>query len=270
MKRTHAFTACLSAVIAISGLAAGAHSQTSSTAAKVKPDVPVTMTECEGVNDCATWTFLGAQGNGQWPSGEIANLTVESLDKDTVVIHRADSTGASAGLTAVYKGTRHDDRIGGEFTSSWPGHWTSKAGNWYANIGKVSQAPPSVMHWCAAFCRTWIWVNGHYQVLGDTGPSQIVTVESWTRDSVVMHRTDTGQYPGTAVLTGQISNAGNSIDNGTITWTFHPCCGLTSGKFNATWGSAMNNLPGADPVPPTVVVAPVVCYAWFLGLVCSH
>src|SRR5206468_1623038 len=41
--------------------------------------VPVTMTECEGVNNCATWTFLGSQGNGQWPSGEIANLTVETL-----------------------------------------------------------------------------------------------------------------------------------------------------------------------------------------------
>ena len=65
---------------------------------------PVTMTECEGTNNCATWTFLGAQGNGQWPSGAVANLSVERFDADTVVIRRADSTGSSVGLRAVYKG----------------------------------------------------------------------------------------------------------------------------------------------------------------------
>src|ERR1700677_470688 len=79
---------------------------------KPKAAGPVTMTECEGTNNCATWTFLGTQGNGQWPSGEVANLTVESGDADTVVIRRADSTGSSAGLTVTYTGTRHGDRIG--------------------------------------------------------------------------------------------------------------------------------------------------------------
>jgi hypothetical protein len=63
--------------------------------------VPTAMTECEGTNNCATWTFLGGQGNGQWPSGEIANLTVERYDDKTVTIRRADSTGASAGATTT-------------------------------------------------------------------------------------------------------------------------------------------------------------------------
>jgi hypothetical protein len=49
---------------------------------------PVTMTECEGTNNCATWTFLGTQGNGQWPSGGVANLSVERFDADTVVMPR--------------------------------------------------------------------------------------------------------------------------------------------------------------------------------------
>jgi hypothetical protein len=180
---------------------------------------PVTMTECEGTNNCATWTFLGSQGNGQWPSGEVANLTVENFDADTVVIRRADSTGVAAGLTAVYKGTRHGDRIGGEFTSSWPGHWDGKAGNWYATIEKNSVSLPTLMHWCIDCANgmggTLVWENGHYLNVNDVpGQTTILTVEKFTRESVVLHRTNSGRYPGSAVLTGQISAQGNSIANG--------------------------------------------------------
>lgn len=234
---------------------------------------PVTMTECEGVNNCATWTFLGTQGNGQWPSGEIANLSVENVDADTVIIRRSDSTGASAGLTSIYKGTRHGDRIGGEFTSSWPGHWGSKSGNWYATIERLALSPPSVMHWCAAHCSTWVWNHGRYVGSAEPHPELLpgcgVTVESFTRDSVIMHRTDCGAVPGKAVLTGKISPQGNTIVNGTITWTYHPCCGLASGAFNAAWGSAINTIPGSDGPAPTVLIRPVVCYPWFFGIVCG-
>ncbi len=234
---------------------------------------PVTMTECEGTNNCATWTFLGTQGNGQWPSGEIANLTVENFDDNTVVIRRADSTGSAAGLTAIYKGTRHGNRLGGEFTSSWPGHWESQEGNWYANIGKASEGPPPVMHWCAQHCSTWVWSGNHYVGAGTPHPELTpecgVTVESFTRDSVVMHRTDCGQYPGKAVLTGKISEQGNTIVNGTITWTYHPCCGLASGVFNAAWGTAIDSIPGSDSPAAPAPARPVVCYPWFFGIVCG-
>lgn len=57
---------------------AAAQSQANTT--RSKTPTPVTMTECEGVNNCATWTFLGTQGNGQWPTGETANLSVERYD----------------------------------------------------------------------------------------------------------------------------------------------------------------------------------------------
>jgi len=40
---------------------------------KAQAAVPVTMTERERTNNCATWTFLGGQGNSQWPSGDIAH-----------------------------------------------------------------------------------------------------------------------------------------------------------------------------------------------------
>jgi hypothetical protein len=234
--------------------------------AKAPAATPVTMAECEGVNNCATWTFLGSQGNGQWPSGEIANLTVENFDADTVVIRRADSTGASAGLTAVYKGTRHGDRIGGEFTSSWPGHWDDKAGNWYATIEKNSASLPAVMHWCIDCTNgmggTLKWENGHYLALSDvSGQTTILQVESFSRQSVVLHRINSGRYPGTAELAGQISAQENTI-NGIQT----DPDGRTK-TFRAAWGSAINTLPGTRG-PDPVVVRPIVCYGWFL-IVCQ-
>ena len=248
---------------------------------KSQAAVPVTMTECEGTNNCATWTFLGGQGNGQWPSGEIANLNVERYDNDSVVIRRADSTGSSAGLTAVYTGTRHGDRVGGEFTSSWPGHWNSMSGNWYAKVERNPVSPPSVMHICLANCQTWTLDKGppfdkpHY---GSVAAGHIVIVDKWTRESVVMNRTDYGDVPGTAVLIGKLSSDGNSMVEGNITWTWHPCCGTASGPYTAAWGPAINTVPGSNaerdrgkPPQPQVVVRPVVvCVPWFFTMVCGQ
>src|ERR1700722_5662162 len=235
---------------------------------KAEATLPVKKKELEGTNNWATWTFLGKQGNGQWPSGEVANLTVESLDGDSVVIHRADSTGSSAGLTAVYKGARHGERIGGEFTSSFPGHWEDKAGNWYATIEKNSVSLPQVMHWCIGCTNgmggTLKWENGHYLNYNDVpGQTTILTVESFTRDSVVMRRTNSGRYPGTAVLTGKISAQGNTID-GIQT----DPDGRTK-TFRAAWGAAIDTLPGTRGSDPVVVVRPVVCYPWFFTVVCQ-
>jgi hypothetical protein len=238
--------------------------------------VPVTMTECAGTNNCANWTFLGGQGNGQWPSGEIANLSVEHFDADTVVIRRADSTGPSAGLTAVYNGTRHGDRIGGEFTSSWPGHWTSMAGNWYATIGKAAQSPPPVMQVCDpnGSCSTWTWNNGHYDgAWPGSGVTATMTVVRFSPESVIINRTDNGARAGYAyVYTGKISAQGDIILNGTWTGVAGTPQGGVSGRFTATWGAALQDNPAArNPVQiqRPVVVAPVVCFPWFFTVVCN-
>jgi hypothetical protein len=242
--------------------------QTAQSQSKPSSAGPVTMTECEGTNNCATWTFLGKQGNGQWPSGEMANLTVEDFDADTVVIDRADSTGNSAGLTATYRGTRHGNRIGGEYTSSWPGHWDKQEGNWYATIGKAPQSIPMVMHICIR-CDTGMggtatWDKDHYLILPDVpGQRTVLTVESFTSQSVILHRTNSGRYPGTAVLTGQISAQGNSIVNGIQTspdGSSHP--------FQAAWGTAINTVSGTRGADPVVVARPVFCYGWFF-VVCE-
>jgi len=232
--------------------------------------VPVIMTECEGVNNCATWSFLGAQGTGQWPSGDIANLSVERYDADSVVIRRADSTGVSAGLTAVYTGTRHGDRVGGDFTSSWPGHWNNQSGNWYATVQKP-QSPPPVMRVCdpAGACSNWTWNNGHYDGAWSNAIA-IMTVVSFSPGSVVIKRIDTGGRPGyyAYAYTGKISTQGNSIINGD--WIGEPGsvqAGI-SGHFTATWGAALGDNPAARRAPQTVVV-PVVCVPWFFGVVCG-
>lgn len=108
---------------------------------------------------------------------------------------------------------------------------------------------PSTLHWCSQHCSTWTLDKGapfdkpHY---GNQALGSIVIVERFTRESVIMHRTDYRPYPGTAVLRGQLSPDGNSIVNGTIEWTYHPCCGLGTGKFQAAWGAAINTVPGSD------------------------
>jgi hypothetical protein len=116
--------------------------------------------------------------------------------------------------------------------------------------------PPSVMHWCSQHCTTLTWNNGHYG-----GPDSMWIVEKWTRESVVIRRTDYRPYPGVAVLTGSVSAQSNSIENGTIQWTYHPCCGLSTGTFQAAWGTAIHTVPGSDQeraqptqaAPPTPV-----------------
>jgi hypothetical protein len=113
-----------------------------------------------------------------------------------------------------------------------------------------SQTPPKVMHWCSQHCSTWVWVGNRYVgeeiPYPERSPQCGVTVESFTAQSVVMHRTDCTPYPGKAILTGQMSSDGNSIVNGVIRWTYHPCCGLSSGVFTAAWGAAINSVPGSD------------------------
>jgi hypothetical protein len=235
---------------------------------------------------CGTWTFNGTEGTGQWRSGAFANLTVQQFDPGWVIIRRSDPSGTSPGLTAIYVGKIQGQRVEGTVTWRWLGHWTQEAqGTWFATFGEpvakdstpspqgstpqidpstsrnASQdtgqnagkfaggvalpSLPKVMHWCSQHCMTLIWENGHYTNAATPGKT-VLTVDSFTQGSVLMHRTDYGSYPGKAVLTGRISNQGNAIVDGTIAWTYHPCCGLSSGAFNAAWGAALDTVPGSD------------------------
>jgi hypothetical protein len=175
------------------------------------------MTECQGTDNCATWTLLGTQGNGQWPSGEIANLSVEKFDSNFVVIRRADSTGASAGLTAIYTGTRHGNRLGGEYKSNWPGHWANQEGNWYATIESTPQNPPPVIRVCDPIrCGTLTWDNGVYDAVWTDIPGvSTIAVVSFRSDSVEMRMTDHTDGK-TYEIKGRIASDGNSIIDGEV------------------------------------------------------
>jgi hypothetical protein len=88
------------------GMASAASGQDGATSAtRAKAPTPLSMNECEQTDRCSTWTFLGAQEKGQGPAGEVENLSIEKFDATTLIVHRSDSTGASAGLTADTGGT---------------------------------------------------------------------------------------------------------------------------------------------------------------------
>jgi len=203
----------------------------------------LTMTECEGVDNCTTWSFLssnGWKGYAKWRTGEEAILELESPSQGKITIHRTDVQGSKAGLTATYNGTLRGDRLGGEFESRFQGH--DESGNWYAIIGLTAQNPPSIMHLCIAHCFPIVWESGHYVNRGPQNTS-VYTVDSFTRGSFIMHRTDYGSFPLTATLTGQLSNDGNSVMNGVIQWTSG---NSSSGTFLAAWGAAEHSVPWTD------------------------
>jgi TPR repeat protein len=99
--------------------------------------IPARLYECEadqcapgGGGSSGTWDFQGPKGHAKWVYGAVANLTVESFSADHVVIRRADPPGTySGGLTAVYTGTIHGDRVDGSV--SWNG---GAPGKWFAFI----------------------------------------------------------------------------------------------------------------------------------------
>jgi hypothetical protein len=218
-------------VVATAAMTSTVYGQPSATT-HPKASAPILMNECEG-NTCGSWKFLGLQGNGRWPNGDVANL-VYNIEGDTIIIRRADLEGPHAGLTSVYKGTRDDDGISGKFISSWPGHWDRKSGNWYAMSGATSPQPPTIIHFCAQHCGSLILDSGppfdkpHY---GSEAAGSIWVVDNFTPESVIIRRTDSRPRPYSAVYTSRISSDGNSI---------------SGNGWKMVWGAALNTLPGSD------------------------
>src|ERR1700722_18582064 len=84
-------------------------------------------------------------------------------------------------------------------------------------LAQDKPAIPTVLHLCVAGCSagkgsTLVLGDGRYAARIQTG--SVYTIEKFPRELVVLHRTDEGQYAGTAVLPGQLSKDGNSIVNG--------------------------------------------------------
>jgi len=112
--------------------------------------------------------------------------------------------------------------------------------------------PPTVLHFCAAHCATWYLTNDHKGYTGVAGFPDVpeglgVSIASFTRDSVVLNRSDPPNqwFPSglKAVITGTVSPQGNTLENGKIQWTAGQ-----SGTFDAqiSWGTGLNAIPGQD------------------------
>lgn len=99
---------------------------------------------------------------------------------------------------------------------------------------------PTVLHFCGQHCITFTLENGQLinrtNLIGQQNVKRVLTVESFTRDNVIIHRLDTGLVSGKPVsnttdYTGRMSDNGNS---------------LSGNGWKMTWGAALNDIAGDD------------------------
>jgi hypothetical protein len=123
---------------------------------------------------------------------------------------------------------------------------------------------PSIIHECeGGLCSNWTWNDGKFTADWPNGAIATLTVQSFTAMSVVINRTDTPKSSTaglTAVYTGQIAAAGNSIVNGQVTWTWRGFRrGVAMGTWTGTWAvcSASTTMlrPAAAGLPYTTTLA---------------
>lgn len=95
---------------------------------------------CEDSDGCSDWGFNGNQGMGLWADGANANLTITHLDAHSITVHRVDSKGTGAGITADYYGTITNNWIEGSVTATWPGHQQGQTHTKWHGIIFPSQA----------------------------------------------------------------------------------------------------------------------------------
>src|SRR5580765_235782 len=139
MKVTLALIAALSLIPRFSV------AQTDALPAAVAIPILSRLTECEG-KQCSpgsegegTWQFHGLLGDAQWNNGAVAKLVIQQFDSASIVIRRIDLPNSSSyGLTAVYTGKLHGNRIDGSVVWSWNGHWDDQhpSGQWFATLLK--------------------------------------------------------------------------------------------------------------------------------------
>jgi enterochelin esterase family protein len=238
----------------------------------------VTETECAG-NPCgsakgtgAAWAFHGILGEAQWTNGAVAKLVIERFDAGGIKIRRIDlPNSVSYGLTAVYTGQLHGNRMVGSVVWSWNGHWNDRhpSGQWSATVQGLSSAPPVVavakipkaLTECEADqCAPgrsggclWTFHGTDGEARCRNGAQAQLVIEQFDRSGIVIRRTDpphSSSYGLTALYTGTL--LGDRITGyGTWSWPGHWNNHNPSGRWFATVQTAANaELP---PVPPPLV-----------------
>jgi hypothetical protein len=105
---------------------------------------------------------------------------------------------------------------------------------------------PSQMRLCAQSCFGLARVQDHYEVVSDGKVTSTYTVESFTPDTVLLHRKDASG--GTMVLRGSMTGDLSRVVNGEAEW-LTPRPGY--GPFQLSWGAQLE----AAEVPPLPIDA---------------
>lgn len=268
----------LIAVLCLLPAIASAQTSPASLVPLVKQTSMLTETECEG-NTCGTggeskgaWVFHGSLGDAQWSNGAQAKLVVQRFDEGGIDIRRIDlPNSASYGLTAVYTGTLHGNRIDGSVVWSWSGHWDDRhpSGQWSATVQGASPTPPPVAadkippsltecegNQCAPGHEggcSWVFHGLEGTAQCHNGAAANLVIQQFDEDGILIRRTDlpnSSSYGVTAIYTGTLR--GNRITGyGTWSWPGHWNNRNPSGRWSATMQEVSN--PTLPPVPPPLV-----------------
>ncbi len=241
-------------------LIAGVHGQsTQPSASGVPSSSKLAVMECQD-QVCTNWRFNHSVGFVDPTQGETSVIILRPADSkgDTVGFDRFYFGGKNDGLVARYTGNFvNDNSVMGTYT--WMGQ--TEKHSWYWEKAKISERVPSVIHFCAANCFTWTLDAGPpYDIphFGNEARGGSVNVVSWTPNSVVMKRTEHGNCPGTATITGRLSQDGNTLLDGKITWDTATCWAAgTTGSVQAAWGPALNTVRGCNQEPCSVDKQPL-------------
>jgi enterochelin esterase-like enzyme len=268
-------SASLAVLFFVSGISL-AQNTTSPSSASMQ--IPSSLTECEasqcppGSQNQGTWSFRGSLGDAHWNNGADAKLIVQKFDADGIVIRRIDLPNSSSfGLTAVYTGKMHGDRIDGSVVWSWSGHWDDRhpTSQWFATVKNARQAAPaaslikalSSMTECESNqCTrghqggcTWAFHGYEGEMNCHNGATAKLVVQKYDADGIVIFRTDLASsfsYGLTAVYTGTLR--GNLITGyGTWSWPGHWNNRNPSARWSATLQDSVN--PALPPVPPPLI-----------------
>ncbi len=274
-------------VIVITALMALAHASGQDQRAQrnsFTADTPPAMTETECMGgQCdlnadvrGTWKFSGVMGTADWNDGAEATVVIERFDEDGIEIRRIDLPNSSSyGLTAVYKGTIHGDRVEGTVVWSWNGHWNDEhpTGHWSAEIRNSVPAPPPVRaisiprsiveceaDQCApgrqGGCR-WTFQGREGESHCRNGAASKLEILKFDDDGIVIRRTELPSSVSvglTALYTGTLH--GKSITGiGTWSWPGHWNNHNPSGKWFATVDDTGST---ALPPVPQPLVSPEV------------
>ncbi|MGA3091646.1 MAG: tetratricopeptide repeat protein [Terriglobales bacterium] len=211
--------------------------------------MPSLIAMCEDSDGCSDWGFKGNQGIGLWADGANADLTITHLDANSIRIHRVDSKGTGAGITADYTGAISNYWIEGDVTASWPGHQQGVTHTkWHGmifpsqaetqNSAKAYEA--SVSHATAwTICQDFgdrcsvdkppidtLWVlagrNGTMRLLPDTSAQIFLYVNDLPDHQILVRRFDkTGIVQAATILYSGVWQNGRLKGTFTAMWPGH-------------------------------------------------